>query len=272
MSGCRCVSGLDKDGRAQIAKLKKGLDAQCLEEQNRTWTATLRAQARPFCLEASCHTNWCSEALSGETIGAGTAGSGPLAARVGCPPRKRACSHCSTPFNPGTCYTACKRCFLHLHVNCVCPHYESAHPDDPVPEHYGGIQSAQTNSNAVAVDDKAVVAGLLDHLAPKRPRPPCDRCDRNAWDYVCAACGRRVCAELCWEPNVKRCWDCIGLPDPLEHFPGGAVWEDPGMGPVAPRLCLSVRGNAGCRVTGRAPPEHNRRRRLANAAAPSAEL
>ena len=36
--------------------------------------ATLRAKARPFCQEASCDTTWCSEALSGEAIGAGTAG------------------------------------------------------------------------------------------------------------------------------------------------------------------------------------------------------
>ena len=175
--------------------------------------ATLRAEARPFCLEASCHTNWCSEALSGEAIGAGAAGSGPLAAGVGCPPRKRACSHCSAPFNPGTYYTRCPRCFLFLHVNCVRPHYESAHPDDPVPEHYGGIQSAQTNSNAVAVDDKAVVAGLSDHLAPKRARPPCERCDRNAWDYVCAACGRGVCANRGGSPmsSAARSRDILGL-------------------------------------------------------------
>ena len=189
--------------------------------------ATLRAEARPFCQEASCDTTWCSEALSGEAIGAGTAGSGALAAGVGCPRWKRACIHCSATFNPGIHYTGCPRCSGYLHVNCVRPHYESAHTDDPVPEHYGGIQSAQTNSTAVAVDDKAVVAGLSDHLAPKRPRPPCERCDRNAWDYMCAACGRRVCAEQCWEPNDERCWECIGLPDPLEPFPGGAVWEDP---------------------------------------------
>ena len=172
--------------------------------------ATLRAEARPFCQEASCDTTWCSEALSGEAIGAGTAGSGPLAAGVGCPPRKRACIHCSALFNPGIYYTSCARYFRYLHVNCVRPHYESAHTDDPVPEHYGGIQSAQTNSNAVAVDDKAVVAGLSDHLAPKRPRPPCERCNRNAWDYMCAACGWRVCAEQCWD----QCRALLGL-----HWP-----------------------------------------------------
>ena len=33
------------------------------------------------------------------------------------------------------------------------------------------------------------------------------------------------------------------------------------MGPVALALCLAARGNAECRVTGRALPEHNRRRR-----------
>ena len=36
--------------------------------------ATLRAEAKRFCQEASCDTNWCSEALRGEAIGAGTAG------------------------------------------------------------------------------------------------------------------------------------------------------------------------------------------------------
>ena len=156
--------------------------------------ATLRTEARRFCQEVSCDTNWCSETLSSEAIGAGTTGSGPLAGGVGCPPRKRSCFHCNATFNPGIYYTGCARCSEYLHLNCVRPHYESAHPHDPVPEHYGGIQSAQTNSNAVAVDDKAVVAGLSDHLALKRPRPSCERCDRNAWDYMCAACGRRVCA------------------------------------------------------------------------------
>ena len=69
-------------------------------------------------------------------------------------------------FNPGILYTGCPRCSGYLHVNCVRPHYESAHTDDSVPEHYGGIQSAQTNSTAVAVDDKPVMMSLAAHLEP----------------------------------------------------------------------------------------------------------
>ena len=57
-----------------------------------------------------------------------------LAACNECPPSKRACGHCSATFNPGVHYTGCPRCFLYLHVNCVRPHYESAHPDVPVPD------------------------------------------------------------------------------------------------------------------------------------------
>ena len=42
------------------------------------------------------------------------------------------------------------------------------------------------------------------------PSTPCERCLRKEGDKRCRDCKRRVCGEQCWEPNAKRCWDCLG--------------------------------------------------------------
>ena len=209
-----------------------------------------------------------------------TVSGGPTASRE-VPPRPSGplrCFRCGEQFRGGSVVGPCPiaGCAAVLHRNCVRPHIEAWHPDHAVPPEYQWVGAAREGArDPRGGPDGLVGSGRLRYepwhglargvraaagtrwwgqplSAPGARVPPlptlrCQRCERDEREKHCPACRRAVCAEQCWEPNAKRCWDCLGLPPRPSgrgrgrlHSKSARPWDG-----VVPRPASTV-WSAGC--------------------------